>query len=85
MKDQSEKAKVENEVIVRVVEIRNQVAHSTGGINQNDFSTLWSDLEKSIKKLGGNVSLLHDLRNPKKVIVFIFSHYDCINTLLLAS
>lgn len=49
--------------------IRNQVAHSSGGIEQNDFNNMWQELEQCLKDLGLDTSPLNELRSSKKVLL----------------
>ena len=58
----------------RVVDVRNQIAHSTGGITKDMFEKMWKDLEEALLDLGHDTTLLAELRaSPLKVCLFFLS------------
>ena len=72
MKDSSVEAQQEDLVIQSVVKVRNDTAHSTGGITKSAFEEMWRVLEDSLQALGYDTSSLIELRaNPLKVCILL--------------
>jgi hypothetical protein len=61
-KDVSPQAQGQDKIIQKVVEVRNNVAHSTGGIPANTFEQMWKELVECMKGLGRDTSKLSKLR-----------------------
>lgn len=53
---------IENKVMERVVQVRNTVAHSTGGFEKSDFTRIWEELEGCLKELGKDAGLFKDTK-----------------------
>ncbi len=53
----------EDKVIKRVIDVRNNTAHSTGGISQEKVAEMWKVLEEYLQILGHDSSKLKKLRD----------------------
>jgi hypothetical protein len=88
MKDDTQLGQKQNEVLSQIVQVRNHLAHSPGGITIEFFEKSWKEFENGMKSLGWGTDSLLELRTrggSKKEPNVIYISFTACSLVIISS